>query len=113
MAVAVRVAVAVGPGVRLTQGIDRGRLLLGVAGVAGGLVRVLQGRQQVVGVDGAAAAGSYPVDILRLLVGPARQVGLKRQNMIVAIVRELGRFVGVVGRHAVGVGLHGLGGAAE
>lgn len=95
------------------QGIDGLALLLAGRWVAGALVGVLAGGEEVVAVDVAAAGCGDAVDPLGLLVGARRQIGLEREDVAFAVVGVLGRHVGVAGIRVAGVGLRVLGDAAQ
>src|SRR5207245_2493128 len=102
--------VAVAVGVALVRpGVVGGvALLLAAAGLAGARVGVLGSGQQVVGVDVAAAARRFAVDVFRLLGGAARFQGGHRQRVVIAIVGIFRGLVAARGRRAVGVVLDGL-----
>src|SRR5205807_2205832 len=88
----------------LAQPVDPVAVLLRGAGAARHRVGVPHRRQHVVAVDGAARGRGHPVDVLRLLGGPARLVRLHREHVVVAVVAVLRRGVGLGGRSRRGKG---------
>src|SRR5689334_8086782 len=80
------IAIAVGGLHHVAQGIGQILVLLRDAGMAGARVGMLNHRENVVAVDGAAAGGGHAVDVVGLLIRAARLVGLHVGHIVVAVV---------------------------
>lgn len=109
-------AIAVGVFRLLTEGVGGEGFLIrvGRAGIAGGLVRVLDGGERVVGVDLAAGARGHAVDVLRGLEDAVVDHGPHGEDVVVPVVGVVGDLVvGAVLRHAVDIVCDRPRGAAE